>query len=104
MASDTRQKVGKAYETVRDDVHAIRDDLSVLKSDATRAARDLAHAGADMARERAGAALDQAKRLGDQFTTSYEKACDFVKERPVTSILIAVGVGAIAARLLTSRR
>ena len=97
-----------SYADVRGDIGAVRQNLSKLGSDAVDYASGTAHGAAQMvtdkARQGADVALDAAKRAGEYGNEAYDQACDFVRQRPLTSVLIAVGVGAVLARILIPRR
>lgn len=96
--------IDKSRSALREDVNALRDDLGVLKTDAARTVSDLASAGRGLAKEGVHMATDMAKRGGAQAENLHKAMCDFVAERPTTAILIAVGVGALLARMLSSPR
>lgn len=57
--------------------------------------------------EKAQAALETvtstAKDVSEQATEVKDKVTHFIETRPLTSVLLAVGVGAIAARLFVRR-
>ncbi len=97
-----------SFSEVRDDVHAVGSDLSKLGSDAvdyaTGAALGAADAAKQKAREGVGYASDAAKKATDYSKQAHEQMCDFVRERPTTSVLLAIGLGAILARILIPRR
>jgi ElaB/YqjD/DUF883 family membrane-anchored ribosome-binding protein len=97
-----------SLSNVREDVHAIKDDLTKLGSDAkdyaTGAALRAAEVAKDTARQGTDAVLDTAKRATDYSKHAHEQMCDFVRERPTTSVLLAIGVGALLARILLPRR
>lgn len=95
-------KVGIAE--IKDDLRDVRDDLTKLKDDAVGVASVAAHTAADHARQGLEVAEEYAKKAGDHVKDGYTAVCGFVKERPTTAILIAVGVGALVARLLSARR
>lgn len=96
--------IDKSRNALREDVAALRDDLGVLKTDAVRTASDLASAGRGLAKEGVNMATDMARKGGAQAENLHKAVCDFVQERPTTSILIAVGVGAVLARVMMSPR
>ncbi len=93
---------------VRSDFGAVRQDISKLGSDAvdyaSGAAAGAAQMVSDKARHGADVALDAAKRAGEYGNEAYDQVCDFIRERPMTSALIAVGIGAVLARILIPRR
>lgn len=58
--------------------------------------------------EKAQAAMktinDAAHQVSERATTAKESVVSFIEERPLTSVMIAAGVGALAARLFGSLR
>lgn len=58
--------------------------------------------------ERAQAAMKSittaAHDVGDRAESAKEQVVTFIEERPLTSVMIAVGVGALAARVISAFR
>jgi ElaB/YqjD/DUF883 family membrane-anchored ribosome-binding protein len=77
---------------VKGDLTAVKQDLVKLRDDATSTAQH----GAEAAKE-------YAKKASDHARESYESMCKFVQERPATSMMIALGVGALVSRLFAPR-
>lgn len=75
------------------DVEALKKDLANLKGDFANLAN---HFGVH-AKERATAARDSVQ---ESFKSSVSSAESCVRERPITSVLVAFGVGIVAAKLL----
>lgn len=93
-----------AMNGVREDLHAVKADLGRLKTDAV----GVVTAGADTAlaeaKARVDAAIELAKKARDRAESGAEQVSALIAERPITSLLIAVGVGAVLGRLFLSRR
>ncbi len=81
----------------------IKNDLSRLKEDASRAASGVAETGREYIRAGRERAMEAGHRISETGRDSYERFCDYVSENPTTSILIALGVGAVISRLLPHR-
>lgn len=82
------------------DLDSIREDLSSLKDDFKSLMTDLAAGGRHAAEKGAKTLADGAKSAADQVKTIQNATCDTVRSHPMASVLIAAGVGAIAARIL----
>jgi ElaB/YqjD/DUF883 family membrane-anchored ribosome-binding protein len=68
------------------------DDFVTLKGDVVDTVRDARTTG-----------IDIAKDMAERARTGYGQVCEYVSERPLASVLIAAGVGAILARILLPR-
>jgi len=89
---------------LRDDIESLRRDLMALRHDATGVASGMARRGRAAVRHQADSALDSARHVADQAESVYDEGADYVRRNPAVAVLVAVGVGAIVARLLTSGR
>ncbi len=78
----------------------LRDDVSRLGDDARRGAGEMAHAGLDAARRGAVHAIEVGERAASAARNSHQKMVQFVSANPAASVLVAVGVGALLARLI----
>ncbi len=87
------KRPGQGDHATMDDV---RKDLRAVRTEVSGAVSDIADAGTELAR-------DAAKRI----STSARNACSaterVIAERPLTSVLIALGVGAVIAKVLSRR-
>ncbi|MCC6907541.1 MAG: hypothetical protein IT430_06355 [Phycisphaerales bacterium] len=81
----------------------IKNDLTRLKDDASRTVSDVAEAGREYARAGRDRAIEAGHKVSETGRDSYERFCEYVSENPTTSILIALGVGAVISRLLPHR-
>jgi ElaB/YqjD/DUF883 family membrane-anchored ribosome-binding protein len=81
----------------------VRDDLTKLSNDIASLAESLKEGATDAAREKLAAARDRFERLTEEARTRSEEHLDnlaaTIEERPLTSVLIAFGVGIILGRL-----
>jgi ElaB/YqjD/DUF883 family membrane-anchored ribosome-binding protein len=101
--ANSENNVSNDMDVIREDLTSLRNDLSSLMSDiasggahAAHAARATAASDVDKAKSTFSAACDQSKEL-------HERANKTVSAHPLTSLLIAAGVGAIAARVFLRR-
>ena len=98
---------GRERATLKDvktDAINVKKDLGALASDAGDAARGVAEQGMDAARHGAERVMHRASDIADRTRGVHSQACDYVRRNPTTSVLIAIGAGAIIGRLLASRR
>lgn len=74
----------------------------------TRNIPDSVHKAIDSGVGKAHKAVDAiasaTQTVSNKASEACDRASDFVKARPFTSVLIALGVGALAARLICGRR
>ncbi len=99
---DFSPKAGMAE--IKSDLGQVRQDLGKLKDDTVATVSSAAHSAVESAKQGVDVAKDYADQAGDHLRDGYDSMCSFVKERPAASILIALGVGAIAARLISWRK
>ncbi len=85
---------------LKKDVAAVKDDLVHLKDDAVRAASHTKDQAVDAIREGKESVTDMARSAAECCKEYHQSMCDSVKKNPTTAILLAVGVGVIAGRLL----
>lgn len=81
----------------------VKEDVSQLKADTVDYATRAAEKGIEAAKQGTDAAVETSKKLANKAADAHEGMCDYVREHPTTSVLIAIGVGAIASRLLPRR-
>ncbi|MCA9310796.1 MAG: DUF883 family protein [Phycisphaerales bacterium] len=89
---------------IKQDAMAVKQDLGTLASDASDAAKGVAEHGVEAARHGAERAMECASDIAERTRSVHSQACDYVRRNPTTSVLIAVGAGAILGRLLAARR
>ena len=88
---------------IRKDAATVKDDLTTLKSDATQMAAHTTQEAIEAVRHGAQSASEMARSVGDSAKQCHGALADKVKQRPTASILLAVGVGVIAGKLMARR-
>jgi ElaB/YqjD/DUF883 family membrane-anchored ribosome-binding protein len=89
-------EVKKDAAAIRDDLTVLKDDAKKISSDAVAGAREAIKHGRDSVTGVTGSASDSAKHY-------YKTTCDTVRERPMTSLALAIGAGVVIGRLLGRR-
>ncbi len=106
MSTTTIQEP-KTNRSNRNNEHAtlgdVREDVATLKADAKDCAVGIAETGVESLKSGAEALCDTATSAAHSAKETHEKLNRTIASRPTTSILIALGVGALAARLLSRR-
>ncbi|HEY0292603.1 MAG TPA: hypothetical protein VGC51_09740 [Hansschlegelia sp.] len=82
---------------LKDDVSRLTDTISTLLADGAATARSAAREGVDKAAAVAGDAKERAVAAADDLSATIE-------QNPLTSVLIALGVGYVVGALGRSRR
>lgn len=93
----TLQDVKRDVGQLKSDV---QKDMGQLKRDVSEYASGAANSGMEAAREGAAHLMEQGKHVADTAKDTHTKMCEYVRANPTTSVLLAVGVGAILARFL----
>lgn len=83
-----------------EDLNSIREDLASLRSDLSSLVSNVASGGKHAAQMGAQTITSTARTAADHLKSAHSGACEAVKSHPTASILIAAGLGAIAARLV----
>mgnify|MGYP001440523167 CR=1 FL=1 len=86
-----------SLEDLQEDLRAVSRDIAKLRADATEVATGGVRRGA-------ASVLESAKNVASRSRESYDEAAEWVSEHPAVTIMLAIGVGAVAARLLTRSR
>jgi len=94
-----RGQTGTNHATISD----VREDVATLKSDAKDCAVGIAESGVEALKSGAETLCDTATSAAHSAKETHEKLNRSIASRPTTSVLIAFGVGALAARLLSRR-
>jgi ElaB/YqjD/DUF883 family membrane-anchored ribosome-binding protein len=81
-----------SFGDVKNDLSQMKQDVSKLADDATKTAKDGMNA-----------TWDSARKVADQVQEGHHKVCEYASSHPTAALLIAVGIGAIAGRLLARR-
>lgn len=94
-------------DQLKSDLRVLREDLSKLGKDALSATKKSASTAGDAAREEARKRLGQ---LGDAWDTTKDRGVAArhdvercIEEHPLTSVMIALGVGFVIGKLLDRR-
>lgn len=74
-------------------LHEMKSDVAALRTDASR----LVHGIEGVAVEKLNEITERSR---DEIARTHEKIKEFVGQRPITSVAIALGVGAILARIM----
>lgn len=106
MARETKTE-GDEFELLKRDVAALRDDLKVMSEHlktigetAVRGARARGAAKIDEARAELDEMVKELRQHGQDSVDSVERA---IQDRPLVSVLAALGLGLILARLFERR-
>ncbi|MDR6292665.1 ElaB/YqjD/DUF883 family membrane-anchored ribosome-binding protein [Inquilinus ginsengisoli] len=98
------RNLDQELDTLRADLGKIRDDIASLARTLGDAATAEAKAGGARINEAAHAAKDRAQRFAESARTQGEDSIAALEERieqnPITSILVAFGVGLVIGKLL----
>lgn len=85
-------------------IEDIKSDIATLRSDVQQLTSGLARTGTDAAKDKLHAAEEKASDLAcatkDAALDGHEKLGDSMKARPLTTLAVAFGAGALAARLM----
>jgi len=93
-----------AMSELRSDLADLRADLKTLRLDAQHLARSTARTGMDFVSDTAERARGAARDAAGQAQEIHHSFEDRIRRQPTASVLVAMGVGALAARLLAGRR
>lgn len=89
---------------IKRDAGMVKEDLQTLKKDAVHMASHAGHEAMEAMRCGAQSVGEAAKSVGDTATRYQAQLRHNVETRPMTSVLIALGVGVVVGRLLAARR
>jgi len=81
----------------------VKKDLRHLKHDAADIAADAVASGKQALQDGADATVDAGKKVAETMGDTHKAFCRHVAEHPTSSVLIAMGVGAMLSRLLPRR-
>lgn len=96
--STTSSDINRGH--IRDDVKQIKHDMARVKDDVGAVASDVANTGIEAIHRGAEATRNAGKRVGESAAEAHDALRRHVAEHPTSSILIAVGVGALLSRLI----
>lgn len=103
QSGDSDFSLREGMSEIRKDASAVKEDLDALKSDATQMAAHTTQEAIEAVRQGAQSATEMARSVGESAKQCHGALADKVSQRPTASILLAVGVGVIAGRLLARR-
>jgi len=86
---------------VKKDLGHVKDDVSALGSDARDLAVSAKDSAVDAVRSGAQCSKETLKDIGEQAQQYHTTVKEQVIKHPTTSILVAVGVGAILGKILS---
>ena len=89
-------RIAGSAKSIEEDLAALRDDLKALSASVAQLAKEKG----DNLRAELGAQADRAIASGRQATESVQET---VRERPMTSVFVAFGVGILIGHLLDRR-
>jgi ElaB/YqjD/DUF883 family membrane-anchored ribosome-binding protein len=100
-------KAGTEWETFKDDVTRLREDVSGLAEALIRAGREEAGQARDKLEEEARHRLNQLRGTADDARSlgrsAFESLEGRIKERPLTSALVALAAGIVLGRIMRLR-
>lgn len=96
-ATTSEQTLQQQVEQLRSEISNIGSTLSEIGADKLNKAKNRARTMYANAKEAGGDTLADAK---DKVSDMQEQVCHYVREKPVTSLAIAAGIGFIAAMLI----
>jgi hypothetical protein len=95
-------------DTARESLETLRDDIAVLRTDVAQIMKDLAGSGYRAVRQKVS---DTGELAGEYATAAkakagemHEKLAEQTAQRPLTYLALAFAAGAVAARVLGSRK
>jgi len=95
---------GDAWSKEPSGVDNIKRDVATLKDDVSHEAHRMKDQVRDTVKAKGQQLVEMGKKAGHQMEGVHHKMCDYVQKNPTTSVLIALGVGALVARFLLPRR
>lgn len=107
VKSDAKERLGSDYESLKNSFAQLRSDVTTILQNAVGAGKSAGGSVAGTVSEQASGYVGQAKEqynnLRDRGTQQVEQIGTQIGERPMTSALIAFGVGFLVAKILTRR-
>ena len=109
--SDTASDAAAHNAKLQQDIEHLKAELAKVRGDlkdVLSAAKDVSASSATTIKDKVGEKIDDMKEVLEAAKEKggkvVEKAQTTIQERPLTSVLIAFGVGVLVAKLLSSRR
>ncbi len=101
--SNDQSSLGEGLSEIKSDASAVRDDLSVLKEDASKLTSHATQHAIEAVKTGAESAGEVAKSFSQNAKKCHESVCEQVSARPTTAVILAIGVGVVAGRLLARK-
>tara|TARA_A100001391_G_scaffold168039_1_gene128500 strand:- start:189 stop:581 length:393 start_codon:yes stop_codon:yes gene_type:complete len=103
--SETKEShdLREGLSELKGDASAVRDDLNVLKEDATKLTAHATQNAIEAVKSGTESAGEMAKSFGENAKKCHGSLCEQVSARPTTAVILALGAGVIAGRLLARK-
>jgi ElaB/YqjD/DUF883 family membrane-anchored ribosome-binding protein len=98
--SRTTSQSESSMTDIKKDAQSIREDLHDLKEDAGKLTSHAAEGVKQSVKDGAQSVSDFAHSTTDKVAKYNTAACESIRERPVSSVLIALGVGVVLGKLM----
>jgi ElaB/YqjD/DUF883 family membrane-anchored ribosome-binding protein len=93
----TTRDISKDVDELKADMQKLREDVGHLVAALKTKAQETATVGVDKVRD----GLSDAREYGEQM---YKEVGKKVEERPITSLLVAFGIGMVLGKMMDHRR
>jgi ElaB/YqjD/DUF883 family membrane-anchored ribosome-binding protein len=107
VRDDARERIQSDLRDLKNNFNQLKNDVSTIVANAVGATKSSARGSVDVARDQANAAVERARESYEELkakgTDQYAHLGQLVGDRPVTSALVAFGVGFVLAKFLTRR-
>lgn len=101
VKEESKERLSADLENLKSSFAALRDDVAHLIKTSVGASKASAHAVKDQAGSAVGDVKDKVHELTDRGQKQVEEFGELLSERPLTSALVAFGVGFILAKILS---
>lgn len=107
VRDDARDRLQSDLNDLKSNFRQLKSDVQTIVGNAIGATKSQARGGVNAAKEQANAAVDRARQSYDDLKSrgaeQYEHIGNLIGDKPLTSALIAFGVGFVLAKFLTRR-
>lgn len=107
IKSEAKDKLSADVAELKASFGKLRGDVMTLLTDTLGVGKSVGRAGVDVAKDEAsvayGSAKDKVEDLREKGNEQLEALSKKIEDNPVTSALIAVGVGFLIAKILTRK-
>lgn len=105
VGSDAKERLAGDLQNIKSNFSQLKSDVGQIVSNAVGAGKTSARDGVEAARSQANAAVDRARgeyeHLKARGNDQIDQLGSLIAEKPVTSTLVAFGVGFLVAKILT---